>query len=117
MPIAVVNGCNSGIGHAFAHILIEEVGSSPKRERGVTTARYLQGHEVYATDYITGVELRSLPCYEAALDVRSEGSIQAVASELAAKPVDLLLNVAGTLIPHKKDTLETVFEDGLTKLF
>lgn len=69
---------------------------------------------MYATDYITGDELRSLPCHEAKLDVRSEDSNQAFASELAAKPVDLLLNVAGTMIPHKKDTLETVPKDGLT---
>ncbi|KAF1350744.1 hypothetical protein BDV97DRAFT_412653 [Delphinella strobiligena] len=78
---AVVNGCNSGIENAFAHILIKE------------GYQVYATYQVYPTDYIISGELRSPPCHEAKLDVRSEDSIQAFASVLAGKPVDLLLTL------------------------
>ncbi|THY38116.1 hypothetical protein D6C98_10489 [Aureobasidium pullulans] len=57
MPTAVVTGCNSGIGHSFARVLISE------------------GYEVIATDYIEGDQLKALQCRHAQLDVRSPESI------------------------------------------
>ncbi|KAL2033157.1 hypothetical protein VTO58DRAFT_106329 [Aureobasidium pullulans] len=79
MPTAVVTGCNSGIGHSFARVLISE------------------GYEVIATDYIEGDQLKALQCRHAQLDVRSPESISAFASSLSGQPIDMLLNVAGTM--------------------
>ncbi|THX46146.1 NAD(P)-binding protein [Aureobasidium pullulans] len=89
MPTAVVTGCNSGIGHSFARVLISE------------------GYEVIATDYIEGDQLKALQCRHAQLDVRSPESISAFASSLSGQPIDMLLNVAGTMAKHEVDSLET----------
>ncbi|THX76254.1 NAD(P)-binding protein [Aureobasidium pullulans] len=89
MPTAVVTGCNSGIGHSFARVLISE------------------GYEVIATDYIEGDQLKALQCRHAQLDVRSPESISAFASSLSGQPIDMLLNVAGTMAKHEDDSLET----------
>ncbi|KAG2162195.1 hypothetical protein JADG_001934 [Aureobasidium aubasidani] len=92
MPTAVVTGCNSGIGHSFARVLISE------------------GYEVIATDYIEGDQLKALQCRHAQLDVRSPESISAFASSLSGQPIDMLLNVAGTMAKHEDDSLETASE-------
>ncbi|THX36071.1 NAD(P)-binding protein [Aureobasidium pullulans] len=99
MPTAVVTGCNSGIGHSFARVLISE------------------GYEVIATDYIEGDQLKALQCRHAQLDVRSPESISAFASSLSGQPIDMLLNVAGTMAKHEDDSLENVSKDTLTRIF
>ncbi|KAH0355142.1 NAD(P)-binding protein, partial [Aureobasidium melanogenum] len=99
MPTAVVTGCNSGIGHAFARLLISE------------------GHEVIATDYVVGDNLKSLACRQFQLDVRSPESISAFVSSLSGKPINMLLNVAGAMAKHEDDSLESVNKDTLTRIF
>ena len=80
-----------------------------------------QGYQVHATDYILGDKLKALPCQTHQLDVRSPTSIQAFASSLtnttSTTPIDLLLNVAGTMSPHDQDALETVSKETLTRIF
>ncbi|EMC99363.1 hypothetical protein BAUCODRAFT_31681 [Baudoinia panamericana UAMH 10762] len=91
MPTAIVTGANSGIGHAFAHILIRE------------------GWEVHACDLQIGEKLQSLTAARLhRLDVRAPESISSFAEQLSGKPVDVLLNVAGVEAPVQQDTLETV---------
>lgn len=51
------------------------------------------------------------------LDVRSPESINGLAAQLAGKPVDVLLNVAGVMAPKEEDALGTVTKDALTKTF
>ncbi|KAG9587016.1 NAD(P)-binding protein, partial [Aureobasidium melanogenum] len=99
MPTAVVTGCNSGIGHAFARLLISE------------------GHEVIATDYVVGDNLKSLACRQFQLDVQSPESISAFVSSLSGKPINMLLNVAGAMAKHEDDSLESVNKDTLTRIF
>jgi len=77
----------------------------------------LQGYEVIATDYIEGDQLKALQCRHAQLDVRSPESISAFASSLSGQPIDMLLNVAGTMAKHEDDSLETVSKDTLTRIF
>lgn len=76
-----------------------------------------QGYEVHAADYEAGTALQSLQCRLHVLDVRSPESIQAFAAQLAGKPIDVLLNVAGVMVPHDQDTLETVNPTTLNKIF
>lgn len=64
-----------------------------------------------------GDRLKGLKCHHAQLDVRSPESISAFASSLSDQPVDLLLNVAGTMAKHEDDALETVTKDCLTRIF
>ncbi|KXT03969.1 hypothetical protein AC578_9289 [Pseudocercospora eumusae] len=99
MPVAVVTGANSGIGHAFANILISE------------------GYEVHAADVNVGEKLQSLQCRLHRLDVTQPESIAGFATQLAGKPVDVLLNVAGILAPQGQDDLATITKETLTKIF
>ncbi|KAK4506966.1 hypothetical protein PRZ48_000699 [Zasmidium cellare] len=99
MPTAVVTGANSGIGHAFAQLLIQE------------------GYEVHAADVAVGENLQSLQCRLHRLDVRSPESISGFAQQLAGKPLDVLLNVAGIMAPGEADTLGHVTKDTLTSIF
>ncbi|KAF2215014.1 hypothetical protein CERZMDRAFT_120493 [Cercospora zeae-maydis SCOH1-5] len=100
MPTAVVTGANSGIGHAFANILISE------------------GYEVHAADHEVGPKLQSLQCRLHRLDVRSPESISGFAAQLTNKPIDLLLNVAGIMAPVAgADELPTITKDLLTRIF
>ncbi|KAI6789639.1 hypothetical protein KC332_g18022, partial [Hortaea werneckii] len=72
MPIAVVTGANSGIGNAWAQLLISE------------------GWEVHACDYQVGEGLQALQARLHRLDVRAPESIDGLAAQLAGKPVDVL---------------------------
>ncbi|KAI1869994.1 uncharacterized protein JN550_005584 [Neoarthrinium moseri] len=91
MPSAIVTGANSGIGHKFAKILIRE------------------GYDVHAVDVNHGDKLRSLSCKTSQLDVSSPDSIAAFAESFGAEPLDLLLNIAGTMAAtHDADSLEHV---------
>ncbi|KAI1381495.1 NAD(P)-binding protein [Hypoxylon crocopeplum] len=99
MPVAVVTGANSGIGYAFAQVLIRE------------------GYDVTAVDINIGDKLKSLQCKTAQLDVSSPESIAAFAASYGEGPLDLLLNVAGVMAPHADDTLSTVSLSTLTKTF
>ncbi|KAI0121537.1 NAD(P)-binding protein [Hypoxylon sp. NC0597] len=99
MPTAVVTGANSGIGHAFAELLIQE------------------GYDVTGVDVNVGDKLKSLQCKTAQLDVSSPDSIKAFAKAYGDGPLDLLLNIAGVMAPPEEDTLSTVSLDTLTKTF
>ncbi|OTB05392.1 hypothetical protein M426DRAFT_10715 [Hypoxylon sp. CI-4A] len=99
MPTAVVTGANSGIGHAFAQILIKE------------------GYDVTAVDVNVGEKLKSLQSKTAQVDVTSPDSIAAFAKSYGDGPLDLLLNIAGVLPAFADDALETVTHETLTKTF
>ncbi|KAI0831583.1 NAD(P)-binding protein [Hypoxylon sp. FL0890] len=99
MQTAVVTGANSGIGHAFAELLIRE------------------GYDVTAVDVNVGDKLKSLQCKTGQLDVSSPDSIAAFAKAYGDGPLDLLLNIAGVMAPHEQDTLSTVSYDTLIKTF
>lgn len=47
----------------------------------------------------------------------SPESIAAFATQLAGKSIDVLLNVAGIMVPHQQDTIETVNLEVLEKIF
>ncbi|CZT17207.1 uncharacterized protein RCC_03039 [Ramularia collo-cygni] len=99
MPIAVVTGANSGIGHAIAELLIGE------------------GYEVHAADHVVGEKLQALQCRLHRLDVRSQESIAGFKAQMAGKSIDVLLNVAGVMSAKETDTLTTVNKEILTKTF
>ncbi|KAK3116031.1 hypothetical protein LTR53_004037 [Teratosphaeriaceae sp. CCFEE 6253] len=100
MPTAVVTGAASGIGHAFARILVNE------------------GYEVYACDRDSNEKLQSLsPAHIHALDVTSPEAISAFARQLNGKPVDVLLNVAGVMAPPEHDSLDATSKSVLAATF
>ncbi|KAF2483935.1 hypothetical protein BDY17DRAFT_117917 [Neohortaea acidophila] len=99
MPLAVVTGAGSGIGHAFAEILIQE------------------GYEVHAADHEVTEKLQALQCRLHKLDLRSPDSITAFAQQLEGKRIDVLLNVAGVMVPRQQDALDTVTPETLQRLF
>ena len=106
MPVAVVTGANSGIGHAFAQILIKEVRktclSSTNRFKCLTLTPN-QGFETHAGDRHAGDKLKSLEFQTYPLDVTSPESIQKFVEQLKGKAVDLLLNIAGNDIKQLLD--------------
>ncbi|KAK7704755.1 hypothetical protein SLS57_010379 [Botryosphaeria dothidea] len=98
MPTAVITGANSGIGHDFAKVLINE------------------GYDVHAVDVNNADKLKSLGCKVSQLDVTSQESINAFKQQYGDGPLDLLLNVAGTAdMGH--DSLTTVNQEILSKIF
>ncbi|KAI0850148.1 short-chain dehydrogenase/reductase family enzyme [Daldinia vernicosa] len=99
MPTAVVTGANSGIGHAFAQVLIRE------------------GYDVIAADINVTEKLTSLQCDASQLDVTSPSSIASFASHIGDRPIDLLLNIAGIMLPKDEDALSTVSLAALTQTF
>ncbi|KAK4634073.1 1-hydroxy-2-glutathionyl-2-methyl-3-butene dehydrogenase [Fulvia fulva] len=107
MPTAVVTGANSGIGHAFAQILISEgyevhvrlPNSAPALPRALT------------------LTLRMIGGGSRSLDVRAPESIAGFAAQLANKPVDVLLNVAGVMAQGEQDALGNVTKDSMTRIF
>ncbi|OJD31780.1 short-chain dehydrogenase [Diplodia corticola] len=98
MPTAIITGANSGIGHEFAKVLIKE------------------GYDVHAVDVQDGEKLKSLGCKTSQLDVTSEDAIDKFKQEYGDGPLDLLLNVAGTL-DAKHDSLTTINAGVLSKTF
>ncbi|KAI2473375.1 NAD(P)-binding protein [Annulohypoxylon bovei var. microspora] len=99
MPTAVVTGANSGIGFAFAQLLIRK------------------GYTVTAADVNVGDKIKSLGCATAQVDVSSPASIAAFQSTYGFEPLDLLLNIAGVTAPHDEDALSAVSHGTLTKVF
>lgn len=61
--------------------------------------------------------MKSLQCKTAQLDVSSPDSITAFAKSYGDGPLDLLLNIAGVMVPPADDALSTVSLDTLTKTF
>ncbi|KAK7189052.1 hypothetical protein DPSP01_012678 [Paraphaeosphaeria sporulosa] len=90
MPVAVVTGANSGIGHAFAKLLIDD------------------GFTVIAADITNVGPIQDLGCEAHHLDVTSPTSITTFKSALGRRPIDLLLNIAGVMSPPSKDALDTI---------
>lgn len=93
MPTAVITGCNSGIGHAFARLLISE------------------GYDVHAVDVNMGEKLKALEgpkCKIARVDVTSPDSIQEFKNSFGDKKLDVLLNIAGIMPAKEKDTLTDI---------
>ncbi|KAL9092906.1 MAG: hypothetical protein Q9159_000530 [Coniocarpon cinnabarinum] len=101
---AVVTGANSGIGHAFAQVLLRET---------------LKGWRVVAIDREIEDSIKSLGCTYMQVDVSSTMSINAFKDEHFAhsEPIDLLLNVAGVMAPKEHDTLQTVSAETLERTF
>ncbi|KAK5055238.1 hypothetical protein LTR84_012988 [Exophiala bonariae] len=101
MPTAVVTGANSGIGHAFAIILINE------------------GYKVYAVDKDHGHGLQNLSSEATThvLDVASVESIKNFKNVLGDEAIDLLLNIAGVASGPDKDGLYTTNIDILQRTF
>ena len=61
--------------------------------------------------------MQSLQCRLHVLDVRSPESISAFATQLADKPIDVLLNVAGIMAPREQDQLDTTNAAILSRTF
>ncbi|KAF9698576.1 hypothetical protein EKO04_003473 [Ascochyta lentis] len=99
VPTAVVTGANSGIGEALTRLLESE------------------GYRVIATDLEIGAPITNLGCESAKLDVSSQEDIEAFKQQMAGRPIDLLLNVAGIMYPHESDTLEKVTITKLQRTF
>ncbi|KAL1605352.1 hypothetical protein SLS60_004900 [Paraconiothyrium brasiliense] len=99
MPIAVVTGANSGIGHAFAKLLVCE------------------GYTVIAADMTITGPIQDLGCETHQLDVTSPSSITTFKATIARRPIDILLNIAGAMSLPAKDSLEAVTLQGLEKTF
>ncbi|KAF2994932.1 hypothetical protein E8E13_001554 [Curvularia kusanoi] len=99
MPTAVVTGANSGIGNALARILVK------------------QGYKVIAVDINIGAPIAELGCETLKLDVSSRHDIEAFKDQMADRPIDLLLNVAGVMYPQDSDTLDKVTLTKLQKTF
>ena len=96
MPTAVVTGANSGIGYAFAKLLISKVGSRAHQDSNPSCSyRYQQGYNVYATDVDAGPSLQSLDAHTSTLDITSAESMAAFCQAFGDQPLDLLLNMAG----------------------
>jgi len=114
----VVTGAGSGIGNAFARILIDEVRSFKQLSHVEVQAKQdEQGYEVHAADFTPSAALQELQCRLHVLDVRKQDSIFAFAEQLSNKPIDVLLNVAGVMSPQDDDRFETVSPEVLTKTF
>lgn len=77
----------------------------------------LQGYEVHACDLAIDGPLQSLPCRLHRLDVTSPESVAGLTTQVAGKPIDVLLNVAGVMTPAEQDSLETTNKSILTKTF
>ncbi|KAF2829623.1 short-chain alcohol dehydrogenase-like protein [Ophiobolus disseminans] len=90
MPTAIVTGANSGIANAFARILVKE------------------GYKVIAADVNIDGPIKDLGCEAIKLDISSSEDIQAFKQKVGDQPIDLLLNIAGVMVPPENDTLETV---------
>ncbi|XDG02951.1 hypothetical protein ABKA04_002566 [Annulohypoxylon sp. FPYF3050] len=99
MPTAVVTGANSGIGFAFAQLLIRK------------------GYSVTAVDVNIGDKIKSLGCTTAHLDVTNPASIASFKESYGFGSLDLLLNIAGVMVPHDKDALGAVTYESLSKTF
>ncbi|ETN36428.1 uncharacterized protein HMPREF1541_08706 [Cyphellophora europaea CBS 101466] len=102
MPNAVITGCNSGIGHEFAKILIGD------------------GYTVYALDVSSGDKLRSLEgpkCKIGQLDVSDIDSIRGFGDSLGNEPIDVLLNIAGVMPSIAKDDLDSLEMATMIKCF
>ncbi|KAI1461093.1 NAD(P)-binding protein [Annulohypoxylon moriforme] len=99
MPTAVVTGANSGIGFAFAQLLIRK------------------GYSVTAVDVNLGDKIKSLGCATAQVDVSNPASIAAFKDTYGFGSLDLLLNIAGIMVPHDADALSAVSQETLTKVF
>ncbi|KAI9692626.1 MAG: hypothetical protein M1820_009503 [Bogoriella megaspora] len=101
MPSVLVTGANSGIGHAFAKLLINE------------------GYQVYAADLTEGENLKSLSskARTVTLDVTSPESIKKFKDSLGDEPLDFLLNIAGIASQKDDDSLETTNLSVLQKTF
>lgn len=99
MPTAIVTGANSGIGNALARILIKEVPALRIIRYSAVDADYVQGYKVIAVDIVIGAPITDLGCETSELDVSSQADIEAFKEKVGDRPIDLLLNVAGTIHP------------------
>ncbi|KAL9105620.1 MAG: hypothetical protein Q9227_009232 [Pyrenula ochraceoflavens] len=99
MPTAVVTGANSGIGHAFAEILIEE------------------HYDVIAVDINLGEKINALKCQKHEVDVGDPQSIATFKANLGEVPINVLLNIAGVIASKESDALHSVSLDVLKRIF
>ena len=109
MPTAVVTGSNSGIGHAFAEILVREVVSplEPSTSYHIQSDRSVTKSTLL--DMMVGEKMESLGCLTHQCDLSSEGSIRAFAKRSGGKRVDFILKIAGISRLSRLDTGILVF--------
>ena len=112
MPNVIITGCNSDIGHAFAQLLIKEVHFLTPALHDIADI-LLKGWNVYATDAEPSERLRMLKCHTNLVDVLDLQSIHDFRNHWldTRESIDLLLNVAGTVTYHDKDSPEKINED------
>lgn len=117
MPSAVVTGANSGIGHAFAHILIQEVSLLHPPARILPLTPY-QGWDVHALDVLDAPALQQLPCKKYKVDVTDPRSVANFADLYGSEqPLHLLLNVAGVLPSASQDPIQTATKESFERVF
>jgi NAD(P)-dependent dehydrogenase (short-subunit alcohol dehydrogenase family) len=76
MPTAVLTGANSGIGNAFAQILIEEVSITFKTQQSRCITDLIKGYKVIAADINTDGPIKKLRCEDVKLDITLPEIIQ-----------------------------------------
>ena len=118
MPVAVITGANSGIGNAWAALLVRKVGSFISILKAlIHIADCQKSYTVYALDVSIGSSITNLGCEYFQVDVTSPGSIAKFRSAFGDRPVDMLLNVAGIMAKPDQDALKTTTLESLSKLF
>lgn len=70
-----------------------------------------------ATDIEIGAPITELGCETAKLDVSSQKDIEAFTQQIADRPIDILLNVAGIMYPHESDSMSKVSITNFQKTF
>ena len=85
-----------------------EAPSSSQKHNEPTTNSNHKNYKVISAYKQLGPSIKSLGCETLHLDISSPDSISSFAKTIGSQPIDLLLNVAGVMVPHDADTISTV---------